>query len=423
MQQAGRHLSRLWGAGMATVVALLAVSLADSNTAPSPETAIVVRGDFTEFTEFRGELRAVRSRTIGAPADAGDLQLTKLAPNGSTVSRGDIVIEFDATRFRQAVTEKRAALKTADAEIDRANADARLASEAANAEELQRRYDLARAKLDVATRDVTSRFEAQKAELTLRSAERSAREVAARIAANASSARATTESFVNKRNQAAADLAIAERQLAAMVVRAPLDGRFVIQTTWRGPSDESEFRAGDRAWPGAVIAEIPDPASFYITARVDEVDRGRLALGMTASIRSDAVPGLEMPAHLTSISTLSRPDYSTWPVQRVFDVGFSVDKHDPRLRLGLSMAIKVTVDRLANVLLIPAASVHQKDSQTFVCVKTRAGCKERSIILARQSRALAVVSKGLEAGEEVAIGEAPDERRLLAVLPPAGLSP
>jgi macrolide-specific efflux system membrane fusion protein len=195
-----------------------------------------------------------------------------------------------------------------------------------------------------------------------------------------------------------------------MVVRAPIDGRFVVQTTWRGPSDESEFREGDRAWPGAVIAEIPDPASLCVAARVDEVDRGRLAPGMIASVRPDAVPGLEAPARLTSVSSLSRPDYSSWPPQRVFDIVFSLDAHDSRFRFGMSTAIRVTVDRLEQALLIPTSAVHQAGSRTFVYVKTRAGFEERSIVLDRQNREIAAVAHGLQPGEEVVTRATPDQR-------------
>jgi len=50
------------------------------------------------------------------------------------------------------------------------------------------------------------------------------------------------------------------------------------------------FKAGDRAWPGAGIAELPDPSKLKISARIEEAERGQLKLGQTATIRVDAVP-------------------------------------------------------------------------------------------------------------------------------------
>ena len=45
---------------------------------------------------------------------------------------------------------------------------------------------------------------------------------------------------------------------------------------WAGSSD-APYRPGDRAWPGAAIAELPDATTLRVSARVDETERGRLA--------------------------------------------------------------------------------------------------------------------------------------------------
>lgn len=401
------------GAGLAAVVALELVRLVDPSGDADVETAVVSRGDFVDTLVLRGELKAARSRTVNAPVDAGDVAIVKLAKNGSTVKRDDIIVEFDSTKVRQALTEKRSALGQAEAEVDRARAEGRLAGEATRTEQLQRRYDVERAKLEVGTREVISRYEAARAELMLGSAERYAREVDARLAANTAAGEATTQGFVNKRNEAAADVAQAERQLAAMTVRAPVDGRFIVQTMWRGLADSSEFREGDRVWSGALIAEIPDPSSLYVAARVDEVDRGSLKRDMNASIRPEAVPGMEMPARLVSVSALSRPDFSSWPAQRVFDVGFTLDGHDARLGLGMSASIRVVLERLEQTLLIPARALVERDSRPVVYVHHGAGFEERAVVVARRGGEQVALVSGVEPGERVALRVPTNRPRLL----------
>jgi hypothetical protein len=46
-------------------------------------TAAVERGTFVDAVPIRGEIKAGRSVTIIAPADAGELRIVKLAKNGS----------------------------------------------------------------------------------------------------------------------------------------------------------------------------------------------------------------------------------------------------------------------------------------------------------------------------------------------------
>ena len=41
------------------------------------------------------------------------------------------------------------------------------------------------------------------------------------------------------------------------------------------------FKVGDHAVPGGVLAEIPDLSTLEMESKVDEVDRGRIAVGDT----------------------------------------------------------------------------------------------------------------------------------------------
>src|SRR5579863_7145320 len=64
-------------------------------------TAVVERGEFTDALPFQGEVQALKSITISAPTQAGDLQIIKIAPEGINVKKGDVVVQFDATKTEQ----------------------------------------------------------------------------------------------------------------------------------------------------------------------------------------------------------------------------------------------------------------------------------------------------------------------------------
>src|SRR6202021_155464 len=57
---------------------------------PTVPTIEVKHEEFLDSTQFRGEVKALKSVTISAPAEAGDLQIVKVPPEGTTVKPGDV---------------------------------------------------------------------------------------------------------------------------------------------------------------------------------------------------------------------------------------------------------------------------------------------------------------------------------------------
>src|SRR3954447_3060592 len=109
------------GVGLVTGVALLGWWTVQP-VAISEPTAPVTRGQFADAVEVRGELKASRSVMLIAPADAGELRIVKIAPNGEPVKQGAVVVEFDASTVQRTVEEKRSELKGLEAEIARITA-------------------------------------------------------------------------------------------------------------------------------------------------------------------------------------------------------------------------------------------------------------------------------------------------------------
>jgi len=52
---------------------------------PDLPTADVTRGEFVDAIELRGEIRPLRSVVLSSPMQSGELQILKLASNGSKV--------------------------------------------------------------------------------------------------------------------------------------------------------------------------------------------------------------------------------------------------------------------------------------------------------------------------------------------------
>jgi hypothetical protein len=57
-------------------------------------------------------------------------------------------------------------------------------------------------------------------------------------------------------------------------------------------------------------------------------------------VRVDAIPDRELEAAIRDIAVIARPDFSSWPPVRNFDVIVAIEDVDPRLRTGMSASAR-----------------------------------------------------------------------------------
>lgn len=395
--------------GAALVLGLLLVAAfagVGRGSAPDLPTADVTKGEFVDAIEIRGDIRPLKSVVIAAPMQSGELQIVKLAKNGTMVKPGDVLIEFDSSTLRRTMQEKQSELKQVEAEIEQAEAQARISTEQNATELMKAKYNLERAKLDLTAGDTVARIETEKARLSVSDAEQRQRELRAKIASDKTALEADLSNKLRRREKALFDLKRAEAGLNNLQVKAPAAGMVNILPNYRAGSmwgGEVEFREGDRAWPGASILELPDLSSVHLEARLDESDRGRLTIGHDATIRIEAIPGAEFKARIENISVLARPDYSSgWPPTRNFDLRLVLLDADTRIRPGMSAVARIAVDRVPDVVLLPTEAVFQRDGYPVAYVLDGSEFAERRLALTRRGREQAIVKSGVAPGDRVA---------------------
>jgi len=370
---------------------------------PAVPTFEVQRGEFLDTLQLHGEVKALKSVSITAPAEVGDLQIVKIAADGTPVKQGDILVEFDKTKTEQDLAQDRSALKSAKAEIEQARAQARLAEEADTTEMMKARYDVERAKLDAAKEEIVSKIEGAEAKLKLADAEQKLRETEEKLKSDRTVNQATIESKIAAGQKAAFDTERAGRALIKMTLPAPMAGVISLVSLWH-PDGEYPLRPGDHTWAGAPIAELPDISTLRITARVDETERGRVALKQTVTAQFDAIPERQFTGHVEDISTLASSDFSGgWPFARNFELKVALDQIDSRLKPGMTAQLTVIVDRIANGLSIPAQASFQRSGQTVAYVWTGSKFEERAIEVERRSGDRLLVQKGLQPGDRTAL--------------------
>ena len=372
-------------------------------------TAFVKLGEFVDHLQMRGELKPMVSKVVTAPFNAGsDVQIVKLVKNGDQVKTGDLIVQFDVSTLQRTLDERRSVLKQAEDVIVQTRAQGRLTEEQDQTDLLKARYDVERAKLEVSKQEIVSVIEGEEAKEKLADAAQALRQAEQKLKSDQAGSAADLQGSIEKRNKAQYDVQLTERQIAALTVNAPAGGMVTLSPNWRAGNffsdNPPEFKEGDRAWPGAAIAELPDLSSLRVTAHIDEIDRGRLKTGQLVTVRVDAVPDKELSGHVSEISAIAKVDFSSgWPPKKSFDLIVQLDQTDPRLRPGMSATLRVAVERLPDSILIPARAAFSKHGMTVAYVLHGSNFEERQIEVARRNTDEVAVAKGLKSGERVAL--------------------
>jgi len=396
-----------WIAAVVVVAGAWNVVRATSSSAPALATAEVTRGDYVDVVEVRGDVRPVRSMVVTAPPDAGELTIVTLAKNGTDVKKGDVVAQFDAMTLRRTIQERQSELRSAQAELKQSEAQARIVDEQQSTSVMRAQYDVQRAELGIVEVGMMSEVDAERARLALLDAkQRFAESEAAAKSARAGS-QADLRAKQRRIDKVTADLDRAQKALGALQMVAPADGTVNILPNYRTASpmaQAQEYRAGDRTPPMSPILELPDLTSVFLTARIDEGDRGLLQQGLEATVRADAIPDKEYIATVSDVSVLARVDFNSgWPPAKMFDLKLTFKEFDARLRPGMSAVARIPVGRLPNVLLVPTAAVFTVDGRPLVYVERDGRYVPTEVQIIRRGREQIALADGVEPGDKVAL--------------------
>jgi HlyD family secretion protein len=394
-----RHLS--WRGRVALVVAGLAiVLLALRPSRPDPGAPVpVTRGDLVLTVEVEGELAAVRSVELGVPpVTEVEFKIASLAPEGSTVKKGDPVLRFDTETLVRRLAEKRAEYEEAAKKVEQKQIDLRVRILDIEQRMAQATADLGRARLKVdVPAEVQQRIELEKARLDEKGLERDLENMRAERRSTETLNGAELESLRSQRDRALGRVRALEEGIEKMTVRAPQDGIVVYKTNWR---DEKK-KVGDSVWFGETILALPDLAEMMGDGFVDEADGGPVGEGQPATLRLEARPDFDVKAKVKRIArTVKRRSWRT-PLKG-YRVELTVGKTDPTfMRPAMRFRGEIETGRIPGVLLLPRDAVFLRDSGPVVWVKRAFGWTEVPVELGRSNRRQVEVVSGLAEGDRV----------------------
>jgi len=366
-------------------------------------TATAKKGDFLVFVRCRGTLEARRRVELTAPLDVPDLQIVWLAPVNKQVNAGDVVIRFDGSKLQQDLREKTQALKQAQASLEQAVAQEKIDADQDNLDLAKAKADMEKARLEASKQAIVSAIQGEESKIDFQMAEEKVKVQQATADLHRASNEAKIASQTRLRDQAQSELRLVQRRLAQMEVKTPISGIVTYLTnTTQGWMNATNYKVGDHAYPGAAIAQIPDLSTLEMESKVDEEDRGRIAIADPVLVHVDAFPEQTLEGKLVSISLLAETSFEEWPPVRTFRAFAGLKKIDPRMRPGMNAGADIVQQKLPGAISIPARALFTVHGKPAVYVRREHAFEPAEVkIEARNPDEIAVL--GIAAGSVVAL--------------------
>jgi HlyD family secretion protein len=360
---------------------------------------VIERQDLVETVEVEGELAAVHSTEVGPPpVSEVEFKISFMAPEGTTVKKGDPILGFDTEVLQRNLAEKEAEMNEAAANVTRKEADLRLSLLNLDQQIAQAVADLGKARLkaDVPP-DVQQRLEFEKAQLDVRGRERDLENLRQESDAAKSTAEAELGSLKEQRDRARGRVAELRAAIGKMTVRAAQDGIVVYRPNWR---DEKK-KIGDSVWSAETVLSIPDLSAMLADGFVAEADGGAVTEGQPVVLHLEARPDMDLRGRVRRIAQTVRQ--RSWRTPgKGFKVAIALDQTDPLImRPAMRFRGEIETARRSGLIVVPRDAVFLRDAGPVVWVDGRFGWREQTVRLGRSNRKLIEVLEGLSAGDRV----------------------
>jgi HlyD family secretion protein len=361
----------------------------------------VERKNFTQSLRLNGTTQASRSFVVLAPrlegAQVGSMVITKLAPAGSHVQKGDVLVEFDPQAQTKDYLDKKSTYENLVGQVAQKQAEDNIARAKDDTAAKQAEDELKRAQLELQKNEIVSRIDAEKNQEALDEAQATLKQLTETYQLKRAAAAATIRIQEIQRDRAREAMDYAQGNAAKMVVHSPMQGVVVYNTIWLG-GRMGTVQQGDQVRPGVPFLQVVDPSQMEVRVALNQVDLLKVHLGQQAQMHLDAYPGMTLPATLEELSPLGHTGQFAEAV-RSFTARFSVQGTDARLLPDLSAALDLDLGSQKNVLVVPWQCIGSESNHSYVWLKTTGGFEKRSVQTGPRNDLESIVNSGLSEGD------------------------
>jgi hypothetical protein len=403
--------------------ALVALALGAAALRSAPEAAVPVfvlkKAPIGRTVRAEGLLKAVEATPVRVPGNDVSLKVGWMIEDGIAVRAGDVVVRLDPSQTVKLLADGRADRATADrrGEKDDAESGALVANLGRDAEQARRERTTAET-FQSRDPELFSRHEIIEADIDVGLATQKEHHAIASRRERQGLARTSRELIALDGRKAQLKIDKAERELAALELKAPHDGIVVLKRNWRGELPQ----VGQVVWSGQALAEIPDLTKLEAEIWVLEADAGGLVPGRAATVSQEAHAGAPVAATVKSVDALARPRLRNVPIQ-YFGAVLSLASTDPaRMKPGERVVATLDLGSEKDALVVPRHAVFERGGKTVVYRRARGEFTPVAVTLGTSALGRVVVASGLAEGDVVALVD-PEARPEASPSPAAGSSP
>jgi HlyD family secretion protein len=309
----------IWIAAIALVVlAVIGFSFLHGGPKVQYVTQNARRGDLTLTVTATGTMRPTNEVEIGSELP-GTIRSVEVNFNDE-VHAGQVLARLDTSRMEAQVRQSKAAVVSAKASLQQAQAAAHDAeSQVARLREVHK----------LSAGKVPSRQEMTNAETALE-----------RARAAVVSARASVE-------EAGATLETQQSELGKGEIRSPMNGIVLTRAAEPGQTVGASLQSH------ALFTIAEDLSHMQLMVDVDEADVGQVQPGQDVTFTVDAWPDREFPAKVTQVRYGAKSQQGVVTYETVLDF----DNSEHLLRPGMTATAQIVVGKVTNSLLVPNAAL------------------------------------------------------------------
>lgn len=374
--------------------------------------ATVKQGEFIVTVTTAGELRSRSFVQIQAPpgmqqANAFNVKIQTLVPEGTLVKEGDFVAELDRSTLAQRMSDVSLALQKAQAQYEQAMLDSTL--NLSKAREEIRGMELALEEKRLAKEQAV--YEAptvrRQAEIDLEKAERALAQGKLDYVTKVDQAKAKMSEVGADLQRQKNLLGIVQNVMSGFTITAPSDGMVIYVKEWNG----KKKTAGGQVNPWEpTVATLPDLTKMESITYVNEIDVRKVAVGQSVQIALDSDPTKKLTGKVAAVANVGeqRPNSDA----KVFEVKVTVAEADTTLRPGMTTSNTIETARIADALSVPLEAVHSQDDVPYVYKKSGVRIVKQEVQTGVMNDNEVVILRGVAAGEQVLLVPPPNADKL-----------
>jgi multidrug resistance efflux pump len=351
---------------LTTMFLLILLALSSLGADPDSKAMVVERKDFVKHLLLSGDLQAVDSFVVTVPRiwRMSNLVISYLAPEGTVVQAGDILVQFDQNELLTLRLEYEKAVEDARIKIAQTEADLEVSRQDLLLNRADAVKNLKTAKLYAGIDEsLLPREEAERYRFEFAQAEIEFEKVNERLDTLEKTGKAELDVVQLEYDQADLRLRRLLSELEKMTIRAPIEGLIIYG---ENRATGGKIQVGDALWRGWPLIFLPNMNSLRVNTYVYDADYPFLKEGMPAEIIFDAVPDRLFPGKVANIPEVTKPRQFRSDL-RAFQMDVRLLEAELEiLRPGMTALVRVPIVRDDAIVVPRKALILRSDGTAFL---------------------------------------------------------